>query len=180
MSCGMITQALRMELTHQPDFSDQVRVEGGKGFALKILNCVFPMDRFLYGEAEYNNYVATDSTVKRAFSTIYFVVYVAVVVLLLSNLFMAMVIHTYQSSIEEAERVWRLRWTSYVLLAEGRMPHFLQRKYRLGEASYDPALQMRIYNHVFEVVEDEDAKNNDAQIKALESAIDRMKKGGKN
>ena len=148
--------------------------------ALKALNAAFPMDRFLYGEAEYDNYIATDSTVKKAFSTIYFVVYVAVVVLLLSNLFMAMIIHTYQTSIEEAERVWRLRWTSYVLLAEGRLPHFLQRKYRLGEASYDPVLQMRIYNHVFEVVEDEDANNNDAQVKALESAIDRIKKGGKN
>ena len=139
--------------------------------------------RFLYGEAQYDTYTATDSSVKKAFSTIYFIVYVAVVVLLLSNLFMAMIIHTFQNSIEEAERVWRLRWTSYVLLAEGRMPHFLQLKYRLGEASYDPVLQMRIYNHVFEVVEDttsDDAKSSDTQIKALEGALERLKKGGKN
>ena len=65
------------------------------------------------------------------------------------------------------------------------MPYSLQRKHRLGEASYDPALQMRIYNHVFEVVEDqnvEDVKSNEAQVKALEVALDRLKKagGGKN
>ena len=139
--------------------------------------------RFLYGEAEYDTYAATNSTVKKAFATIYFIVYVAVIVLLLSNLFIAMVIHTYQNTFEDAEKVWRLRWTSFVLRAEGRMPHVLQRKYRLGEASYDPLLQMRIYNHVFEVVEDQtssdDAKTNDAQIKALEAALDRMKKGNK-
>ena len=102
--------------------------------------------------------------------------------MLLSNLFMAMIIYTYQHAIEEAEKVWRLRWTSYVLRVEGRMPLAMQRKYRLGEASYDPLLQMRIYNHVFEVVEDqgaEDAKGTEAQVKALEAALDRLKKGGK-
>jgi hypothetical protein len=39
-----------------------------------------------------------------------------------------------------------------------------------------------VYNHVFEVVDSAEAaeeKANDQQLKALEAAIDRLKKGGK-
>jgi hypothetical protein len=65
---------------------------------------------------------------------------------------------------------------------ESRLPQYYRRKYRLGEASYDPGLQTRVYNHVFEVVDSAEAaeeKANDQQLKALEAAIDRLKKGGK-
>lgn len=45
----------------------------------------------------------------------YFVAYVLLVVLLLSNLFIAMIVHKVQHSFGKAEMIWRLRWTSYVL-----------------------------------------------------------------
>ncbi|GAX79471.1 hypothetical protein CEUSTIGMA_g6912.t1 [Chlamydomonas eustigma] len=138
--------------------------------------------RFLYGEAQYNTYSATSSQVTKAFATIYFVLYVALIVLLLSNFFVAMIIRCCQENFAEAEKVWRLRWTSYVLRTESRLPQYFRRKYRLGEASYDPGLQTRVYNHVFEVVDSVEAaeeKVADQQLKALEAAIDRLKKGGK-
>mmetsp|Transcript_1453 Transcript_1453/g.3191 ORF Transcript_1453/g.3191 Transcript_1453/m.3191 type:complete len:1024 (-) Transcript_1453:1638-4709(-) len=137
--------------------------------------------RFLYGEALYDAYSNSPHQVKKAFGTIYFVVYVACVVLLLNNLFVAMVLHLYNRAHEHSEKVWRLRWASYVLRVEGRMPLSWQQKYRLGEVSYDPQLQMRVYNHVFEVVEDAagDEKSLEAQVKALEAALERLKKGGK-
>lgn len=52
---------------------------------------------------------------KKAFATMYFVAYVFMVVLLLSNLFIAMIVHKVQHSFGKAEMIWRLRWTSYVL-----------------------------------------------------------------
>ncbi len=51
----------------------------------------------------------------KAFATLYFVLYVALVVFLLTNLFIAMVFHAYQDSFDMAEKVWRLRWTNFVL-----------------------------------------------------------------
>ena len=35
--------------------------------------------------------------------------------------------------------------------AEARMPAAWQQRFRLGEVSYDPNLQTRVFNHVFEV-----------------------------
>lgn len=75
----------------------------------------FRTRRFLYGEAPYDTYTATPSHVKKAFATMYFVAYVFMVVLLLSNLFIAMIVHKVQHSFGKAEMIWRLRWTSYVL-----------------------------------------------------------------
>ena len=43
----------------------------------------------------------------------------ALVVLLLVNLLIAMMVHTYQKQYEKADKIWRLRWTSYVLRCGG-------------------------------------------------------------
>lgn len=61
------------------------------------------------------------------------------------------------------------------------MPAALQQRTRLGEVSYDPVLGTRVYNHVFEVVEDgrEKEEERDAQVKALEAAIDKIRSGAK-
>ncbi len=59
------------------------------------------------------------------------------------------------------------------------MPLQLQHTFRLGEVSYDPALQARVYNHVFEVVEEpQRAEERDKDVKALEALLERLKKGG--
>lgn len=71
--------------------------------------------RFAYGEADYDPYADTAYTAKRAFATMYFITYWVAVVLLLGNLLVAIIIHTYQAVHEGAENVWRLRWASYVL-----------------------------------------------------------------
>ena len=45
------------------------------------------------------------------------------------------------------------------------MPLWLQQRFRLGEVSYDPHLQARVYNHVFEVVEEKDKEDErEAQV----------------
>jgi hypothetical protein len=80
-----------------------------------VTRCHFLHCRFLYGEAQYNTYSATNSQVTKAFATIYFLLYTAFIVLLLSNFFVAMIIRCCQNNFVEAEKVWRLRWTSYVL-----------------------------------------------------------------
>lgn len=77
-------------------------------------------------------------------------------------------------------QVWKLRWACYVLRAEARLPRGLQQRYRLGEVAYDPALQMRVYNHVFEVVDDQSGgkhEDKDKEVAALEAALERLRKG---
>lgn len=50
-----------------------------------------------------------------AFTTIFFILYVAVVILLLMNVLIAMIVHTYSATLSSAEKLWRLRWASYLL-----------------------------------------------------------------
>eukprot|EP00798_Chlamydomonas_sp_ICE-L_P026127 gene26127-11845_t len=117
--------------------------------------------RFLYGEADYDSYSDTAYHSKKAFATIYFILYVFLVVFMLAYLLIAMIMHTFNSVYGHAER---------------RMPLRLQQRFRLGGASYDPQLQMRVFNHVFEVVDDSKGDAKDNQIKALETMLDKMKK----
>ncbi|KAG1674298.1 hypothetical protein FOA52_013487 [Chlamydomonas sp. UWO 241] len=132
--------------------------------------------RFMYGEASFEAYTESPSRAKQAFATIYFLVYVAVVLLLLTNLLTAMVIQVWLKRTEEALNVWRLRWTSYVMRTEARMPWALARRYRLGEPAYDVVLRQRVFNHVFEVVEDvNNAKEAEAQARALEVALEKLR-----
>eukprot|EP00198_Chlamydomonas_reinhardtii_P002422 XP_001691758.1 transient receptor potential ion channel protein [Chlamydomonas reinhardtii] len=140
------------------------------------------MVRFLYGEASYEGIaVVPNHRVKTAFATMYWLLYVAVVLLLLGNVMTAMIMYVYSNGWADAEKKWRLRWAQYVLRAEARMPAALQQRTRLGEVSYDPVLGTRVYNHVFEVVEDgrEKEEERDAQVKALEAAIDKIRSGAK-
>ncbi len=59
------------------------------------------------------------------------------------------------------------------------MPIQLQQRFRLGEVSYDPVLQTRVYNHVFEVLEEQEKdEEREAQVKALEAAIDKIRHSG--
>ncbi len=51
----------------------------------------------------------------QAFATIYFIAYVVAVLMLLANLLIAMVIHTHALVHSKGEKVWRLRWASYIL-----------------------------------------------------------------
>jgi hypothetical protein len=71
--------------------------------------------RFLYGEAEYDTYTATPFQAKRAIATIYFILYIAVTLLLLVNLITAMILHVFKGQQTYAKRVWLLRWASFVL-----------------------------------------------------------------
>ena len=74
------------------------------------------MVRFLYGEADYDALaVIPNHRVKTAFATMYFLLYVAVVLLLLSNLLIAMIVRVYSNGWGSAEKQWRLRWAQYVL-----------------------------------------------------------------
>ncbi|KAJ9514736.1 hypothetical protein QJQ45_028386, partial [Haematococcus lacustris] len=136
--------------------------------------------RFLYGEAEYATYSASPFQAKRAVASALFVLYLVTCLLLLTNLLTALVLHAVKERYAEASRIWRLRWASYVLKAEARMPRAWQRRYRLGEPSYDSALQQRVYNHVgtisavFEVVADK-AEDSTA-LEALEAVMERLKK----
>jgi uncharacterized membrane protein len=50
----------------------------------------------MYGEAEYDTYTATPSQAKRAISTIYFILYIGVTLLLLVNLITAMILHVFK------------------------------------------------------------------------------------
>lgn len=64
-----------------------------------------------------------------------------------------------------------------VCRAECRLPWGLIQKYRMGEPAYDPHLQMRVYNHVFEVVDqDHGNKERENHIKALEAVVENLKK----
>lgn len=59
------------------------------------------------------------------------------------------------------------------------MPITIQQRFRIGEVSYDPVLQTRVYNHVFEVVEEQEKEEErEAQMKALEAAIDKIRCSG--
>ncbi|GIL76046.1 hypothetical protein Vretimale_5686 [Volvox reticuliferus] len=138
------------------------------------------MVRFMYGEADFDAIaVSPKHRVKTAFATMYFLLYVAMVLLLLSNVMVAMVIRVCSTGWSGAEKQWRLRWAQYVLRVEARMPIQVQQRFRLGEVSYDPVLQTRVYNHVFEVVEErEKEEERDAQIKALEAVIDKVRGSG--
>ncbi|GFH28184.1 ANK_REP_REGION domain-containing protein, partial [Haematococcus lacustris] len=129
---------------------------------------------FLYGEAEYATYSASPFQAKRAVASALFVLYLVTCLLLLTNLLTALVLHAVKERYAEASRIWRLRWASYVLKAEARMPRAWQRRYRLGEPSYDSSLQQRVYNHVFEVVADK-AEDSTA-LEALEAVMERLKK----
>uniref|UniRef100_A0A7S0RFC8 Ion transport domain-containing protein n=1 Tax=Chlamydomonas leiostraca TaxID=1034604 RepID=A0A7S0RFC8_9CHLO len=143
--------------------------------------------RFMYGEAEYETYSATEYRSKKAVATCYFILYIGTVLLLLVNLLIALLVHSYGATHSKAEKVWLLRWASYVIRAEARLPRLLQQKYRLGEVAYDPALQERVYNHVFEVVDDDHAGDKggpgggdharDKEVKALEALLQRLRKG---
>ncbi|KXZ41393.1 hypothetical protein GPECTOR_497g455 [Gonium pectorale] len=137
--------------------------------------------RFLYGEADYDALaVSPNHRVKTAFATMYFLLYVAIVLLLLGNMMIAMIVSVYSAGWAHAEKQWRLRWAQYVLRVEARMPISVQQRFRLGEVSYDHALQTRVYNHVFEVMEErEKEEEREAQVKALEAAIDKIRSGGK-
>ncbi|GFR48585.1 hypothetical protein Agub_g10488 [Astrephomene gubernaculifera] len=137
--------------------------------------------RFLYGEADYDALaISPKHRVKTAFATIYFLLYVVVVLLLLGNVMVAMIMNVFWNGWAGAEKQWRLRWAQYVLRAEARMPLAVQQHLRLGEVSYDPVLQTRVYNHVFEVMEErEKEEEREAQIKALEAAIDKIRSGSK-
>ena len=74
------------------------------------------MVRFLYGEADYDALtVVPNHRIKAAFATIYFLMYVAVVLLLLANVMIAMIIRVYSNGWISAEKQWRLRWAQYVL-----------------------------------------------------------------
>ncbi len=63
------------------------------------------------------------------------------------------------------------------------MPEHFQRKYRLGEATYDPVLKSKVWHHVFEVVDagdnEEQSKGTESQIKMLEGMLERMRKANK-
>lgn len=72
--------------------------------------------RFMYGEADYDALVVSPKhRVKTAFATMYFLLYVAMVLLLLSNVLIAMIIRVYSTGWTSAEKQWRLRWAQYVL-----------------------------------------------------------------
>ncbi len=72
--------------------------------------------RFMYGEAEYDPLaVSPGHRVKTAFGTMYFLLYVAVVLLLLCNVMIAMINRVYSTGWSAAEKQWRLRWAEYVL-----------------------------------------------------------------
>lgn len=54
---------------------------------------------------------------------------------------------------------------------EARMPGSLQQRWRLGEVSYDPTLQTRVYNHVFEITEERDKEVADRE-REVRAAVD--------
>lgn len=116
------------------------------------MKCLLPPSplRFMYGEAEYETYSASAYKSKQAVATCYFILYLGTVLLLLVNLLVALLVHTYGSAREMAGKTWKLRWALYVIRAEARLPHVWQQRYRVGQVAYDPALQQRVYNHVFE------------------------------
>lgn len=136
--------------------------------------------RFLYGEADYDSLaVSPGHQVKTAFGTIYFLLYVGLVLLLLLNVLTALMVKCVRGGWGQAEKLWRLRWAVYVLRVEARMPLWLQQRFRLGEVSYDTQLQARVYNHVFEVVEEKDKEDErEAQVKALEGMLEKLRSGG--
>ncbi|KAG2493527.1 hypothetical protein HYH03_008341 [Edaphochlamys debaryana] len=137
--------------------------------------------RFMYGEMEYDPIAVNPAhPVKTAFATMFFIFYVGTVLLLLCNVLIAMIVHVYTNGWGSAEKQWRLRWAQYVLRAEARMPMSVQQRFRLGEVSYDAILQTRVYNHVFEVEEEQvREEEREAQIKALEAVLDKQRSGGK-
>ena len=53
-----------------------------------------PPPRFMYGEASYNAYALDATIAKQAFSTIFFILYVVLVLLLALNMLTAMIVHT--------------------------------------------------------------------------------------
>ncbi len=69
----------------------------------------------MYGEADYSTYSDTPSRAKLAVATCYFIIYIAAVLLLLGNLLTAVILVVYQAQQGHAQKVWLLRWASYVL-----------------------------------------------------------------
>ncbi|MEW5311092.1 MAG: hypothetical protein WDW38_002835 [Sanguina aurantia] len=118
------------------------------GYAMMQLLC------FMFGAADYDSYADAQSTGHLAFTTILFILYVAVVILLLMNVLIAMIVHTYSATLSSAEKLWRLRWASYLLRLEARLPLSVQQRFRLGVVSYDASLQSCVYSHQYEVIQD--------------------------
>ncbi len=58
---------------------------------------------------------AQTARVKSAFATIYFLLYVFVVLLLGLSVLLASVVYVYSTGYAASEKTWRLRWASYVL-----------------------------------------------------------------
>lgn len=59
----------------------------------------------MYGEAEYDTYVETPYRSKRAVATCYFILYIGTVLMLLVNLLIALLVHTYGTRQATAEKV---------------------------------------------------------------------------
>ncbi|KAF8062894.1 TRPV6 [Scenedesmus sp. PABB004] len=94
-------------------------------------------------------------TLSAVLCTLYYLIYMATVVLLLLNLLTAMIINTWVTTQAAAEEHWRHRWAIYVVKAERRLPAGLVRRLRLGTRTWDPAARKPLYSHVFETVDDD-------------------------
>ncbi|WIA39861.1 hypothetical protein OEZ86_013308 [Tetradesmus obliquus] len=130
---------------------------------------------------EYAMTCKNDYVLSSVLCTIYYLLYMATVVLLLMNLLIAMIIKTWGTTQEAAEGYWKHRWAIYVIKAERRLPRAWVQRLRLGQLTYDPVSDKRVHSHVFETVDEDKAADSskaavEGQIKAVEQLLEELRK----
>lgn len=153
-------------------------VRPDQGPFMSISEGMITLIQFPYGGANYDTVCDLAYHSTEAVCAVYYLLYMATVVVLLLNLLIAMIIRTYNTTQEQGVLQWRRRWAIYVLKAERRMPRSWQQRARLGQLAYDPGLQRNVYSHVFEVTDtqNEAEREQDHQVKLMEQLLESYKK----